>query len=79
MMRKKETAFKKALQEMGGAKNALLISVKNFFLAETVISCLKLFVFNNILLPYGRRRIVMPLFPQWGIDNCALSRKKQFN
>ncbi len=76
MMRKKETAFKKALQEMGGAKNALLISVKNFFLAETVISCLKLFVFNNILLPYGRRRIVMPLFPQWGIDNCALSRKK---
>lgn len=61
---------------MGGAKNALLISVKTFFLAETVISCLKLFVFNNILLPYGRRRIVMPLYPQWGIDNCALSRKK---
>ncbi len=76
MMRKKETAFKKALQEMGGAKNALLISVKNFFLAETVISCLKLFVFNNILLPYGRRRIVMPLYPQWGIENCAQSRKK---
>ena len=76
MMRKKETAFKKALQEMGGAKNALLISVKNFFLAETVISCLKLFVFNNILLPYGRRRIVMPLYPQWDIENCAQSRKK---
>lgn len=77
MMRNKEIAFKKALQEIwGGAKNALLISVKNFFLAETVISCLKLFVFNNILLPYGRRRIVMPLYPQWGIDNCAQSRKK---
>lgn len=76
MMRNKEIAFKKALQEIGGQKNALLISVKNFFLAETVISCLKLFVFNNILLPFGRRRIVMSLFPQWGIDNCAQSRKK---